>query len=76
MTRGRSWKQVTVTTFAHARAPRSDDNLEAIKSRIAQYKDNVNAVRGYFRPITHELDGVGDKNVIAAKIASIIMESR
>ena len=50
--------------------------MEAIKSRIAQYKDNVNAVRGYFRPITHELDGVGDKNVIAAKIASIIMESR
>jgi len=50
--------------------------LEAITSRIKQYKENVNAVRGYFRPITHEIDGVGDKNVIAAKIACIILENR
>ncbi len=28
---------------------RADDNLEAIQARIAQYKANVNAVRGYFR---------------------------
>jgi hypothetical protein len=104
---------------------RADDNLEAIQARIAQYKANVNAVRGYFRlplylrareresararerefnrndtpgrgpgrlpltgphhvtpyiayarGITSELDGVGDKRVIAEKIAQIIKESR
>jgi adenylate kinase family enzyme len=72
-------ESICMTRAWHSRgvhAPRSDDNLEAIKSRIAQYKENVNAVRGYFRPITHEIDGVGDKNVIAAKIASIILEAR
>ena len=39
---------------------RADDNLEAIKSRIDQYKANVNAVRGYFRCVLSSLERVGE----------------
>lgn len=51
---------------------RSDDTEEAMKSRITQYKKNVDAVKGYYKAITQEFDGIGDKNELAIKIADFI----
>mmetsp|Transcript_65282 Transcript_65282/g.160759 ORF Transcript_65282/g.160759 Transcript_65282/m.160759 type:complete len:269 (-) Transcript_65282:245-1051(-) len=51
---------------------RSDDTEEAMKSRIAQYNKNVEAVKGYYKDITKEFDGVGDKMDLAAKISDFI----
>uniref|UniRef100_A0A7S1E190 Adenylate kinase active site lid domain-containing protein n=1 Tax=Hemiselmis andersenii TaxID=464988 RepID=A0A7S1E190_HEMAN len=51
---------------------RSDDTEEAMGSRIKQYNANVDAVKGYYKDITQEFDGVGDKNELAEKIAGFI----
>jgi len=53
---------------------RSDDTEEAMVKRIEQYKKNVDAIKGYYKGITHEFDGVGDKHDLASKIAKFIAE--
>lgn len=40
--------------------------------RIEQYKNNVEAIRGFYKPITMEFDGVGDKMDLASKIADFV----
>ena len=51
---------------------RSDDTAEAMTSRITMYNNNVQAVKGYYKDITKEFDGVGDKMELAAKIADFV----
>jgi len=51
---------------------RSDDTEEAMVKRIEQYKNNVEAIRGFYKPITMEFDGVGDKMDLASKIADFV----
>lgn len=51
---------------------RNDDTAEAMRSRIKMYNSNVEAIKGYYKPITTEFDGVGDKMQLAAKIADFI----
>jgi len=51
---------------------RSDDTEEAMVKRIEQYKKNVDAIKGFYKPITQEFDGVGDKMELAKSIADFI----
>lgn len=51
---------------------RSDDTEEAMVKRIEQYKTNVDAIKGFYKPITKEFDGVGDKMELASKVADFI----
>lgn len=51
---------------------RSDDTEEAMVKRIEQYKKNVDAIKDYYKDITKEFDGVGDKMKLAAAIADFI----
>jgi len=51
---------------------RSDDTEEAMGKRIVQYKANVEAIKGFYKPITKEFDGVGDKMELAKNVAEFI----
>jgi adenylate kinase len=51
---------------------RSDDTEEAMVKRIEQYKKNVDAIKGFYKDITQEFDGVGDKMKLADDVATFI----
>jgi len=40
--------------------------------RIEQYKTNVGAIKGFYKDITQEFDGVGDKMKLASAVADFI----
>jgi hypothetical protein len=42
--------------------------------RLKQYHKNVAAVKGYYKDITKEFNGVGDKMKIAADLAAFVAE--
>ena len=55
---------------------RSDDTEEAMVKRIEQYKTNVGAIKGFYKDITQEFDGVGDKMKLASAVADFIAKVR
>ena len=44
--------------------------------RIEQYKTNVGAIKGFYKDITQEFDGVGDKMKLASAVADFIAKVR
>ena len=51
---------------------RSDDTEEAMIKRIEQYKGNVESIKGFYKSLTREFDGVSDKHALARGIGDFI----
>jgi len=83
---GRRWDPVTnqsyhikflppPTDIANRLIIRSDDNIDKFKVRLGEYHKNVNAVKGFFKPVLHVINGNQSKDAVSAAIVSAL-ESR